>query len=103
MPYCTIAQVKAVLSGKLELSESSKPTLAAVESEIASVSSQVDVALSMGDVALPIAGTETALLADLARLCYREVAYQAKGPMAGTTLEKDKDSLFVEWHKAFDA
>lgn len=100
MAYCTINDVLAHLSGWIELSESTKPTRAAVESEIEDVSSQVNVALAMGEVALPIDPSETDLLRDLKRLTSREVAFQARA-LAGTIREKDKVPVWETWHAEF--
>lgn len=98
MPYCTIAHVKDHLSGWLELSESTKPTLAAAIAEIDLVSAQVSVALAMGETTLPV--TDADLLLDLQRLVSRETAYQCRA-MAGVVLEASKDPLWVTWHEEF--
>lgn len=100
MAYCLITDVTAHLSGWIELSESTKPTRAAVESEIEDVSAQIDTALAMGEVALPIAVSETALLRDLKRLTSREVAFQARA-LAGTIRESGKVPIWETWHEEF--
>lgn len=98
--YCDIDDLEATLAGAILLGEDTKPSRATAEAEILSVGSQLNVALAMGEVALPIDPSLVDLIADLSRLNRREAAYQVRA-MAQHVNDKDKDPLWVGWHKEF--
>lgn len=99
MPYTDVASVRLVLPEGVEINDTTTvPSMSTVTTWIAQISSQVNVAASVGGLALPI--TDADLLAALKILCSRETAYQVM-LSRGASENPEHKPMWKSWHDDF--
>lgn len=99
--YFDVAAIQELAPAPVVMDELSQPKIAAVNNLITRITNQVNVALVMGGVALPISVGEVDFLGNLKLICAREAVFQimaTRGLKAGSQAE---EPLWKTWHKDY--